>query len=75
MERIKKATTEFSFELVYWAHYLYVHPLKPRIKDPEDPLYVEDPYSRAKEVAFVEQPSELRLKILDYLNEQQGMMG
>ena len=70
LERIKKATTEFSFELVYWAHYLYAHPLKPRIKDPEDPLYVEDPYVRTKKNTVAGQPCEFRKKILDYLNEQ-----
>ena len=70
LERIKKPAPQFTFELVYWAHYLYPIPLKPRVKDTEDPLYVEDPYSRVKEVALVEQPSELRIKILDYLNEQ-----
>jgi hypothetical protein len=70
LERIKKGKPQFTFELVYWAHYLYAHPLKPRIKDTEDPLYVEDPYVRAKKKAVAKLPSELRRKILDYLNEQ-----
>ena len=70
MERIEKPNPQFSFELVYWAHYLYPLPLKPRIKDTENPLYVDDPYARAKEDAVVEPPSEFRQKILDYLNEQ-----
>ncbi len=70
LERIKKPNPQFTFELVYWAHYLYPLPLKPRIKDTENPLYVEDPYVRAKEDAVVEQPSEFRQKILDYLNQQ-----
>jgi len=70
LERIEKPNPQFSFELVYWAHYLYPLPLKPRIKDTENPLYVDDPYARAKEDAVVEPPSEFRQKILDYLNEQ-----
>ena len=69
-ERIKKPKPEYTFELLYWAHYLYPKPLKPRIKDPKDPLFIEDPYTRAKEDAAVEEPSELRRKVNDYLVEQ-----
>jgi len=34
-EKIKKPKPEFTFELLYWAHYFYPKPLKPRIKDPQ----------------------------------------
>jgi PGAP1-like protein len=70
LERIQKPRPQFTFELVYWAHYLYPIPLKPRIKDTENPFYVEDPYVRAKKDPVMQKPSEFRQKILDYLNEQ-----
>jgi hypothetical protein len=70
MENLKKPKPQFTFELIYWAHFLYPVPLKPRIKDTKDPLYVEDPYARVKKDVGVEKPSEFRLKILDYLDEQ-----
>ncbi len=70
LENLKKPKPQFTFELIYWAHYFYPVPLKPRIKDTKDPLYVEDPYARAKKDVGVEKPSEFRLKILDYLDEQ-----
>ena len=70
LKSIKKPKEQFTFELVYWAHCLYPVPLKPRIKDTKNPLYVEDPYVRTKEDAVVEQPSGFRQKILDYLDEQ-----
>lgn len=70
LERAGKPKRQFNFELFYWAHYLYPRPLKPRIKDTDDPLYVDDPYLRAKENIVPEQPSMLRRKIVDYVVEQ-----
>lgn len=70
LERIKKPKQQFTFELGYWAHFLHPVALKPRIKDTKNPLFVEDPYVRAREGAVVEQPGEFRQKILNYLDEQ-----
>jgi hypothetical protein len=69
-ERIKQPKPVYTFELLYWAHYFYPKPLKPRIKDPKNPFFIEDPYIRAKLDTIVVEPSELRQKILDYLVEQ-----
>ncbi len=70
LKRIGRANVPFDFELVYWAHFLYPTPLKPRIKDRDHPLYIEDPYMHAAKDAVVEKPSRLRRKILDYLEVQ-----
>jgi hypothetical protein len=70
LKRIKKPTPAFNFELVYWAHYLHPAPLKPRIKDTEHPLYIEDRYFRALSNAVAEKPSELRQKLTDFVSEQ-----
>ena len=70
LKRIKKSNPAFDFELVYWAHNLHPAPLKPRIKDKNHPLYVEDPYFPARPNAVEEKPSELRQKLADYVSEQ-----
>lgn len=69
-KRIERPKPVFNFDLVYWAHYLHPVPLDPRIKDKEDPLYLEDPYFPAPESAEEKKPGELRQKILDYVSEQ-----
>ena len=70
LKRIEKSKLAFNFELVYWAHYLNPAPLKPRIKDKENPLYIEEPYFRAPQNAVEEKPSALRQKLADYVSEQ-----
>lgn len=59
----------FKFELVYWANYLHPEPLKLKVKDKKNPLYIKEPY-RPAEVFIRKKPSKLRLKILDYLEKQ-----
>ena len=58
----------YSFEMVYWAHYLNPDPLQPRVKDKKHQYYIEDPYSKAPKGVEVEAPSALRRKILDYVD-------
>ena len=70
LRRIKKADPAFAFELVYWAHYLHPVPLRPRMKDPDHPLFIEDPYLRALPNAVTEKPGKLRQKLADYVSEQ-----
>ena len=69
LERLKKPNQQFAFELVYWAHYLYPLPLKPRIKD-NDYEYgdIKNPhksygYLRTLEMAEI---------IDDFLNHKEG---
>ena len=61
LERIKKPNPPFTFELVYWAHYLYPLPLKPRIKDTEN-LHKSYGYLRTLEMAEI---------IDDFLNHKE----
>ena len=70
LKKIVAPDTFFNFELVYWAHYLHSTSLKPGIKDADHPLIIEEPYFPAPKVAEPEKPSELRQKILDYVDEQ-----
>ena len=69
-KRIKAPKRVFSFELVYWAQYLHPVPLQPRIKDKDHPLYINEPYFHGDKNAAEEEPSELRQKILSYLDSQ-----
>jgi hypothetical protein len=70
LEKVNKSKSAFSFELVYWAHYLYPIPLKPRIKDKENPFYVEDPYLRASSNSVEAKPGAFRQKLAAYVSEQ-----
>ena len=58
-----------KFEFVYWTDILHTDPLDPQIKDKDDPLYLDEPYTPAK---YFEKskPNKIRKKILDYLNNQ-----
>jgi len=70
LQRIDKPRPFFNFELVYWAHFLHKAPLKPRIKNKKNPLYINDPYSRAPKRTGQRKPAGLRQKIADYLDRQ-----
>jgi len=70
LKQIGAADTFFDFELAYWADYMYSTPLNRRIKDADHPLYIEDPYFPAPQGVEPEKPSELRQKILDYVDGQ-----
>lgn len=41
---IKSPKIKFDFRMVYWADILYEKPLNPKIKDSENPLYLDEPY-------------------------------
>ena len=69
LKRIKKSKLALNFELVYWAHNLHPAPLKPRIKDKEHPLYIENPYFPASPDAIEEKPGGFRQKLADYVSE------
>lgn len=65
LARINSEMRPLRFELVYWAHFLHEQPLRLKISDQRDPLYIEAPYVRARRVAAVKPPSKLRVKVLD----------
>ena len=58
-----------KFEFVYWTDILHTDPLDPQIKDKDDPLYLDEPYTPAK-IFKKSKPNKIRKKILDYLNNQ-----
>ncbi len=58
-----------AFELVYWADILHEKPLNNRIKDAENPYFLNEPYKRASKNAPIENHS-FRQKIIDFFTEQ-----
>ena len=58
---------DFHFELVYWADLNYKKPLDPNITDPDDPLYIENPYVSGNEIEEIPEKHELKKKVLDTL--------
>ena len=59
----------FRFKLIYWADYLYRHPLDPAVKDKNNPRYITNPYLPARRGHIKKTPT-LRKKILDYVKRQ-----
>ena len=59
----------FRFELVYWANFFYPASLNPKETDKKNELYMEDPYSPAKEVRKGE-ARHIREKVLNYVDKQ-----
>ena len=44
LERIGRPRTKIPFELLYWADKLYPEPLDPKITDPDNKQYLDEPY-------------------------------
>ena len=47
----------FRFELVYWADLIYPKPFQPSVRDPENPLYLEDPYLPPEKITYANNAS------------------
>lgn len=62
-------SSDFKFELVYWADVFYDQPLDPLVSDPDNPLYLEEIYTPMNS-HHVPDPHPIRQKILDILEEQ-----
>lgn len=60
---------EPSFELVYWADIINDKPLNPLITDPENPYYLDEPYTKSPETVDPEK-HETRQRFLGFLEEQ-----
>jgi hypothetical protein len=67
--RIGKPHPFLKFELVYWAQYIYPKPLDYNLTDPEDPLFIPDPYLPATDHPEKKVPG-LRKRLVDYLEKQ-----
>ncbi len=59
----------FNFELVYWADILHPEPLVPELTDPENPLYLEDPYKTSPGRIQVDEPA-VKERIFDFIEKQ-----
>ena len=59
----------FNFELVYWADIIYPKPLQLNITDPEDPLYIHEPYLPGRNLK-VEEQTPFKTKLIKYLEKQ-----
>jgi hypothetical protein len=57
------------FRLVYWAHCLHPYPLDPNVRDKKHPLYIANPYIRAR-IGSKKRRSTLTKKVLDYIRRQ-----
>lgn len=60
---------EPKFELVYWADILNDKPLNELIKDPENPYFLDEPYTPSPE-KIESKPHETRKKFLEFLEYQ-----
>jgi hypothetical protein len=58
----------FRFRLAYWSHLLHPQPLDPSITDPDDPLYLESPYT-VTPVNPIEPVGNFRRKVLDLVDD------
>lgn len=56
-------------EMVYWADIVYEKPLNENIKNPEDPYYLEEKYTKGSKQFQVEN-HETRKKVIDFINKQ-----
>lgn len=59
----------FRFEMIYWADLMHEVPLDPRIKDPQNPQYVEYPYVPS-EKRELPKPNLKRKKMLDLIERE-----
>jgi len=64
LQRIGCTHMGFKFELVYWAHFLHSEPQKITIKNPDHPLYIENPYVPASAEHRVNTPSRFKKRTL-----------
>ena len=59
----------FNFELVYWADLIYPEPLNINITDPEDPLYLLEPYLPGRNLPVAED-APFKTKLIKYIEKQ-----
>ena len=69
LTRIGKKWEHIPFELVYWADITHPTPLDITCTNPDDPLYVENPYVKGPLEVVAKKPS-LKTKLFNYIDEQ-----
>lgn len=68
-EGLKKLGVDYAqvpFELVYWRDIMYSCPLNPTLEDPDDLLFLEDPYMEREEEVEGKR-SSVKIKLMKYV--------
>ncbi|MCF7857902.1 MAG: GPI inositol-deacylase [Candidatus Cloacimonetes bacterium] len=65
LQRYGSEIQDFQFELVYWADLEYENPLDPKITDPDDPLYIENPYVPSSYISNPEATKDIKKKLFN----------
>jgi hypothetical protein len=60
----------FKLEMAYWAHYIHPNALNPEERDKDNALYIEDPYVAVRKNLQEKSSSNIRRRVLDYLEKQ-----
>ncbi|MFC1553728.1 hypothetical protein ACFL7D_03755 [candidate division KSB1 bacterium] len=69
MERNGKNKFPIPFDMVYWADEIYSEPLNPLINDKDDPLFLNEHYTKGS-LEEERDRNSLRIKMLSYIEEQ-----
>ncbi len=69
LNNINRLHYEPNFELVYWADILNDKPLNRLITDPENPYFLDEPYTPSPKT-IEQKPHSTRKKFLDFLEDQ-----
>lgn len=69
LKKINRYNFEPNFEIVYWADILNEKPLNNLISDPENPYYLDEPYTPSTD-SLEDKPQLKRKKFLGFLEEQ-----
>jgi len=69
LKAVNKQIVPLKFEFIYWADIMYEKPLNENIKDKNDALFLDEPYTPTPE-GFVPEPHPVRKKVLDFIEEQ-----
>lgn len=69
LDSIGKSRINIPFKMVYWADILHETPLSLEVEDPENPLFLEEPYVKG-ELTIRKEDASFVSKILNYIEEQ-----
>jgi hypothetical protein len=69
LERIGKLRQTIPFNMVYWADVSYPEPLDPAITDPEDLLFLKEPYTAGPAVPSSRKSRTLRMHVLKFVEK------
>ncbi|MDZ7606722.1 MAG: alpha/beta hydrolase [Cyclobacteriaceae bacterium] len=70
LKRIGKTPWLPDFELVYWADLIYEKPLDTSVQNPEDKLYLEEPYIPGAAQLAPPENHEFRKKVMEFVEHR-----